>query len=220
MSRSAAAWAPEWTNPFSTHLVRPGAREYQFPDGVSPNRILWQLQQDRWRGQIVGPHGTGKTTLLRTLDPYWGRWGRVPLAVSLRNRQRFLPRLPWETFSERTQLIVDGYEQLGILERLRLAYQCWRRRCGLLVTTHRPTSVLSIVHQTAADPQLVRKLAQDLLVHSGMSDASLFNEFLDPPDQQSLVEVRFEQAQGNVRETWMLLFDDAEKVFRREQLTS
>lgn len=52
------------SNPFSSRFIRPGATEYQFPSGFDIGHLLGQFEYNRRRGQILGPHGTGKSTLL------------------------------------------------------------------------------------------------------------------------------------------------------------
>ena len=46
-------------NPFSSRHVRPGATSYRFPPGESVEAILARLEEQQWRGEIVGPHGSG-----------------------------------------------------------------------------------------------------------------------------------------------------------------
>ena len=57
------------SNPFSTRRVRPGAIAYCFPEGVDVETLLARLHENGWRGEIVGPHGSGKSALLATLMP-------------------------------------------------------------------------------------------------------------------------------------------------------
>lgn len=61
------------SNPFSTRFIRPGATTYRFPTGVSAHTLADQFfRQHLGRAAIVGPHGSGKTSLLYALAPYLG----------------------------------------------------------------------------------------------------------------------------------------------------
>jgi hypothetical protein len=132
-----------WTgrsNPYSTRFVRPGAIEYVFPEGVSAHSLLGRLEASAWHGAVVGPHGSGKSTLLATLRSPLQRRGRKVEAFTLRAGERRLPldRATMDTWDAQTQVVVDGYEQLGRRARIRLHSACRRARCGLLATSHRP----------------------------------------------------------------------------------
>lgn len=62
------------SNPFSTRFIRPGAVTYHFPEGISAVGLTQQfLQQHLGRAAIVGPHGSGKTSLLYALSPHLGQ---------------------------------------------------------------------------------------------------------------------------------------------------
>jgi hypothetical protein len=45
-------------------------------------------------------------------------------------------------------LIVDGYEQLSRIGRLRAAWHCHRTGCGLLVTSHAPVRIATLIELT------------------------------------------------------------------------
>jgi hypothetical protein len=63
-------------NPFSTRHVRPGAIAYQFPPGKSADRLVQRLGENNWQGQIVGPHGSGKSALMAALKAAIEQSGR------------------------------------------------------------------------------------------------------------------------------------------------
>ena len=61
------------SNPFSTRFIRPGAATYRFPDGTSAESLAHQfVHQFNGQASIIGPHGSGKTSLLYALAPYLG----------------------------------------------------------------------------------------------------------------------------------------------------
>ena len=189
-------------NPFSTRFVRPGALPYHFSEGHSTETFRLQLRADGWQGQIVGPHGSGKTTLLRTLDHHWTAWGREVVTVTLRNQQRRLPLTDHHArrWHVGTQVVVDGYEQLGWASRLWLRRHCRNARCGLLATAHRPVR-LPLTFRSETSLELADELVRQLCRQAGQRTA-FRRDFAG-------VDIRraFEQARGNLRETFCLLYD-------------
>lgn len=124
-------------NPFSTRFIRPGAIEYLFPEAANTSQLVDALVSNNWRGEIIGPHGSGKSTLLATLLPLVEARGRRIHRVDLHDGQRWLPR-GWQArmSDSPTLLVIDGYEQLGHLERWRVRRGMKGPRRGLLVTAH------------------------------------------------------------------------------------
>ncbi len=60
-------------NPFATRFTQPGAIPYQFPPDVSLESLATKFFfQHHGRAAIVGPHGSGKTSLLYAITPYLG----------------------------------------------------------------------------------------------------------------------------------------------------
>ena len=148
-------------NPFCTSRIRPGALPFQFAPGCSAAALVDRLAELGSRAQIVGPHGSGKSTLIMALiDELASRGVHAPVLVQ-RDRQR---SLDWGKLAElaaatrssaagrpaaqpsggapatvrrspQAFVVVDGYEQLGRLSRWRLDWFCRRQAAGLVVTT-------------------------------------------------------------------------------------
>jgi hypothetical protein len=122
--------------------VRPGAVLFLFPPGESATSLVDRLRTAGWRGQIVGGHGTGKSTLLAALLPELRRAGRQPVVVTLHDGRRTVPPDAWSALRQARRsgqallVVVDGYERLTPWHRLRLRWHCWVGRHGLLVTAH------------------------------------------------------------------------------------
>ncbi len=150
-------------NPFATCWTRPGALPFQFPTGVSAEQLVVQLAATNWRGEIVGPHGSGKSTLVETLKPHLAAAGRSLACITLREGQRRLPTdfVRKSLASARPLLIVDGYEQLSWLSRILLTWRCRRGAAGLLVTSHTPIGH-PLLYRTRANLQLVEQLVSTL----------------------------------------------------------
>ncbi len=184
-------------NPFATRYVRPGALEFLFPPTWNVSRLLDRLQRHDGWGQICGPHGTGKSTLLATLIPALEKAGRTVHLVVLRQGQRRWPPqvAPLNTWDRSSQIVVDGFEQLGWLARHRLYRGCQLQKSGLLVTTHHPIK-LPVVWSTQTSLPLARQLLERWLTEAERRRV--------PRDA---VETAFIQCQGNLRETWFRLYD-------------
>lgn len=183
------------SNPFATHNVRPGSLPYVFPPNYKMSHVVDQLRANSWRGQIVGPHGSGKTTLLRSLDEVWHQEGRTLVSITLRDKQRRLPKIEWLKCEPKTQLVVDGYEQLGWFGRWWLRTRSRGRRCGLLVTTHTTCTGLPVVYNSPHNLIVLKQLVRQL------SEQPLADE---------LIEKSYERVNGNMREAFMLLYDEYE----------
>ena len=193
-------------NPFSTRYVRPGAVPFLFPPGLSAAALADRLRGSGWRGQIVGPHGSGKSALLAALVPAIEAAGRGVCPIELHDGQRRLPPgfPPQGNPPEPAVVIVDGYEQLSRFSRFRLRRVCARLGLGLLVTTHRPVR-LPELFRTRPDLALAQRIVDRLLAQ----DRSLVT-----PEE---VADRFSARQGDLRE---MLFDLYDVYERRRRNTN
>jgi len=153
-------------------------------------------------GQIVGPHGTGKSTLLEALSGLFHESGTVVFKTVLRDRQRRLP----SNFADRLRecqadncvVIIDGYEQLATFSRVWLHWKRRRLGFGLLITTHRPIFGQPILYKTAPNRETCRRIVQTLL----NNEAEIAPQTLD-----SL----FAKHRGNMRQIFLELYDQWEK---------
>ena len=150
-------------NPFCARRLRPGAAAFLFTPGQTAEQLAEQLRRNGWRGQIVGPHGSGKSALLASLLAAIERAGRATRCVTLHDGQRRLPPgLPAAVDLGRpVVLAIDGYEQLGGCNRFRLKWLCRRRGWGLVVTSHRPAGFPELF-RAAVDVPLAWRVAEQL----------------------------------------------------------
>lgn len=194
---------PKADNPFSACCTRPGAIPYLFPQGQSAASLLEQLQADGWWGQILGPHGTGKSTLLAALIAAIQQSGRATILIELHDGARRLPGglAPLSALTAGALVIVDGYEQLSRWSRWRLKRFCRERSLGLLVTTHRSVG-LPLLCRTESS----LALAQELIDQLSPGWASWVS--------RREVEERYAFHGGNLRELLFDLYDRYEQHHR------
>jgi hypothetical protein len=153
-------------NPFAADRVL--SIRYELPEGQA-GTLLARLERLRYRAAIVGPHGTGKTTLLEDLEtPLAGRGFRLTHLRLDAAHRRFprgsLARLA-ATLGARDLVCLDGAEQLG---RVGWMMFRWRTRCagGLLITSHRP-GLLPTLIECATSPELLDRIVRRLAPPTG-----------------------------------------------------
>jgi hypothetical protein len=188
--------APASSNPFSTRFTRPGALPYLLPPGVDWAQLPIRLRDQAWMGQIVGPHGTGKSSFLVALLPALAAAGRQCVEAQLHGGQRRLPPgLDSRRWTADTQLVVDGYEQLNRWARWRLRRAIARCGGGLLVTTHSSVG-LPTLWTTEPSSELLAALVARLLGQASLGAC-----------QRAVVERLFARSRGNLREALFDLYD-------------
>lgn len=198
--RDAASEHDPGSNPFSTRFIRPGAIEYVFPPGITADTLAAELQQHQWRGAIIGPHGSGKSSLLEALRPALERLERQVVFQQLHGGQRALdwPALQPAQWTNHTLVVIDGYEQLSLWQRLLLRARCRQRGAGLLVTAHQPVR-LPTIYTTQPSLELALAVVQRLLPES--------DDRITPAD----VAEAFTSKRADLREMLLRLYD----VFRQ-----
>lgn len=190
-------------NPFATRFTRPGAIGYLYPPGQSAQSLLEILQQNNWWGEIIGPHGSGKSSLLAELLPRIRETGRKVVQFGLHLGDRTLPvsKLDVRAWNAQTQVVVDGYEQLSWWSKRRLQAWVKSRGAGLLITAHEPMG-LPPLFTTQPTLALARQIVAQLL-----GDAP--NQVLTEDD----IAAAFAAHGANLREMLFSLYD----VYQRRQ---
>ena len=99
------------SNPFASKFIRPEANSYIFESGQCQDEMFRRLDRAGRRGQIIGPHGTGKSTLLfqlcRQLETENVELECVRLSSSERQLPISLPKLL--AWTARHILVIDGF---------------------------------------------------------------------------------------------------------------
>lgn len=156
------------TNPFSTRWTRPGAVPFDFGGRCSIDDLVRRLAESDWQGAIVGPHGSGKSTLVRTLMPVLEAAGRVTVLITLRDGHKRLPMSlrQLDPKGATSIVVIDGCEQLGRLSQWRLIRYCRRRGYGLLVTAHGNCG-LPVIFRTEPDLATIERVIEHSLPPHG-----------------------------------------------------
>lgn len=209
------------SNPFATCWTRPGALSFQFPEGRSARQMISQLAAHNWLGQIVGPHGSGKSSLVATLVPEIVAAGRQVKLLSARAGELYDCAAPPSDSALRHQehgpaslplsrsrvlqvapglpvVIVEGFEQLGWWQRRQWRTVCRRRGVGLLVTSHQSCGLPMLI-RLVPDCRLIEQLVADLCtqVSTGITMAD--------------VAASYARHGANVREILFELYDRHER---------
>lgn len=147
-------------NPFAADRVL--AVRYK-PRGFTWDGLLDRLQSLHYRAAIVGPHGTGKTTLLEDLAPRLRSRGLEPIFLRLDSSEPRLSEQQWLKVG-RSQpgqiLLLDGAEQLPAIHWMRFRRRA-RKAGGLLITTHRAGRLPTLV-RTKTSAELLSDILDDL----------------------------------------------------------
>jgi hypothetical protein len=180
-------------NPFASRCIE--RLTFQFEPGDDWGALLARLESNRWRGAIVGPHGTGKTTVLEQIAPHLRARGFQPRMVALREGYRF--RDIAEIFQRSAAvapafILLDSGERLTVLQWL-LLRMITGRAAGLLVTQHSRGRLPTVLEMNAS-PKLLRDLVGEL--------CAVDFHGLD-------VHELFQRHGGNIRECFRELYEHA-----------
>ncbi len=150
-------------------------------------------------GQIAGPHGSGKSTLVAELLSHLDQHFSSVRNIVVRSRKSIvgnpLAGAVNTASSERKFIVIDGIERMSAIDRFALRRYCGRRRFGLLATTHREIPRWPVVFRTEPDAMAFVKIVNKL---QSESPAKV---------ELSAIESAFESSDGNIREALMVLYD-------------
>ncbi len=191
-------------NPFRARQLCPGRLPFFFPPGVGVTDLLETFLENSCRGQIVGRHGTGKSTLLKMLAEEFQRREYQVVTALLSPSHRKLPSLD-EHPSPPCVLIVDGWEQASWWGRRKLLRHSRRHNWGLLVSTHHSVG-LPTLWETSITLETARHIVDGLIRLDRLSspaEAGL-EDLRVPADLLSDLLARH---QGDMREALFDLYD-------------
>ncbi|KAA1259586.1 NACHT domain protein [Rubripirellula obstinata] len=212
--RSHRHWSVE-PNPFRTAAVRPGKISFYCDD----ESLIDQLAEsflEHGSGQILGEHGSGKSTLVSSLvqrlqtrfqsthhlrfvrPEFADRLGSVRSTFRHRRTASRQLRQTLATCSHNTLLVIDGAEQLSALAYHQLLHAIARTPVCVLATSHRKMRRMPVLFQTKMSPPVIRKLTRRQVqrassVVRNIVEADLASRDLDMID--------------NLRDYWFDLYD-------------
>jgi hypothetical protein len=180
-------------NPFRTERVL--SVRYRMADGTF-DALLDRFDAMGRRAALVGPKGTGKTTLLEDLAPRLRDRGFTVRELRLDEENPTFDRKFLKEFlrslGRRDVILFDGAEQLGRFAWFRFE-RATRGAGGLLVTTHRAGRLPTLL-ATTTTPDLLDRLVEEIL---GSRSSEV----------RSLTRGLFEKHRGNLREALRELYD-------------
>jgi hypothetical protein len=191
------------SNPFASRHTRPGAVRPLDTQGrpLAMGSLLAQLDRHPCLA-IVGPHGTGKSTLLAAFAAAFTAAGRPFALYRLRRRRDGIAVLRAILGARRgTTFLFDGWEQVGPLAARGVRLAVRLRGGRLIVTSHRPAGMPTAV-TTAGTLPLLAAIVARLPDHAGL---------ITPAD----LAAAFARRRGNLRDSLADLYDRFENRARR-----
>lgn len=155
------------SNPFSSRYLEPGAIPFCFRDKQTLDTLAqrfgqWQYsrQSNSLRLAIVGPHGSGKSTLMSHLS----RRLDCPLVVLHSSTPKWNGlKLVMKSARKQRVFLVDGYEQLPVWGQVLLLAQSKLHRISLGVTAHRLPRAFELLWETRIDFKVETYVIERLL---------------------------------------------------------
>jgi hypothetical protein len=186
------------SNPFRTANIRPGANAFVFSRDADWLQLLNGLKEQRFC-EIVGAHGTGKSTLLHQIITECQTWNWLVLRHVVDASK---PVFSWmainSTHDDKQEVLrtVDGFEQLSRKQRRLVLQHCQRNKERLLITSHHREG-LALLHETRVDLAIARRVLETIL----------YRERLSFHVQDELLQRLLQRHRGNLREVLFALFD-------------
>lgn len=195
-----------WSNPFATCWTRSDVLLRHDRAGQGAHDLLVQLKKAAWRGQVVGPHGAGKTSLLMEIARRLPEQGRTPLWVSVDSSNlREALQLVRQSADSRAVVLLEGFERVGRWHQHRLLAACAGRGSGWLLTTHEKIWCKRTPIVAQVQPTLETTL--QLYEHLTEQRSSLVT--------RNDVTRSFRDQGGNLREVWFDLYERHERLTRQ-----
>lgn len=198
----SVATKPKFSNPFSAKRIVPGAMPFVRADRC-PDTYLSELATrfSRFKlGQVVGPHGCGKTTLVKAIIE---RMGDVSARfIVVRNRKLIETIQQSQDAAMQQVVVVDGLERIPLLHRVAFTRfaKSQKDRTRFIVTAHRKIFGWPLISELQPTFEQFSLVAGQLIRTSGAGRSEVA---LD----ESVLRDAYTKADGNYRDAVMLLYD-------------
>ena len=180
-------------NPFATERIEALLPFEPTWIGESWPRIFDRLDRLEWRGAVVGPHGSGKTTFLETLAKRLLERKEEVVPLFLNRQARAIDPEFFDSLTDRSIILFDGAEQLGRISWRRFLRRTRHTR-GLIVTTHRPGRLPTVL-ETETDQTVLQKCLRILADDHTLNARELSD--------------LFHRHHGNIRHALLECYDNA-----------
>jgi len=162
------------SNPFCTRFFRPGALPYWDTPQCDVDGLMEQLATYRCWGQIVGDHGSGKSTLVCDIQRHLRTRGYdvLDFVYTADRKPKHVARELVSRIQEssaghnRIQVTLDGFEQLSWYQRRQARSVGRRHGVGLLVTAHRALYGFPVLAQLKLTAELAQRIVHHLVGES------------------------------------------------------
>ena len=157
---------------------------------------MHRLQENHFRGALVGPKGTGKTTLLLELQGKLEEMGFKTCRLFLNRDKRKLSKNEVRELKQAVNqgaiILLDGFEQMNLLNHAKFVQRVKHAK-GLIVTVHKPIKLPTIL-RTATSFKTFKQMVSELQNDSRQFEA----------DQ---LKALYDTHQGNIRLAFRSLYD-------------
>ena len=176
-------------NPFATDRV---LQIRYTPQTCTWDELLARLEAMHYRAAIVGADGTGKTTLIEDIARRLAKHGlsyrsifvTIDISAPMSRINEILDGDPFDI------LLIDGADHLKRFVWHRIKRQINRANAGLIITSHRPNMLPTLI-ECSTSPKLLKEIVAGL---SGQTD-------------DKLIENLYRKHKGNIRDALRELYD-------------
>ena len=200
-------------NPFSASRIRPGAIPFIFTTPKEWEHLLARIGACNYWGEIVGQHGTGKSTLLLQIGEHLKSCGQRARRFRASRRGWLATARQLSRHRESVDVVLlDEFDSLPWIGRRQVVSLLRRNRAGLILSSHR-THGLPTLLRTSTNTRLARHVVESLLSQREHLQEAELKSTYRPPTEECLTAL-LDKHDGNMREVLFDLYDQFEAITR------